>query len=362
MTTRVLALPRYSQAGASSRVRLYQFLGYLRAHGMDVEVQPLLDERYVRQMLAGGRRSALHLARLYGTRIRRLLRSSAVDVIWLEKELFPWAPDILDPSLVGLVPYVVDYDDAIFHNYDEHPNPLLRASFRGKIPSVMRNAVTVVAGNPYIRDFAFAHGAKRVEVIPSVVDGGKFTPTLRRRSRDDGFTIGWIGSPSTQHLLEPIIPVLARELSAAGDRFVTIGARFERPLFAGHEMLTWSEADEARLIADFDVGVMPLRDAPFERGKCGFKLVQYMACGVPLIASPVGVNSSMVRNGVNGFLASTETDWVAAIRSMKAESQRRFAMGISAREIFEADYSFAVHAPRFAHILRAAAAAAATAR
>ena len=357
MTTRVLALPRYSQAGASSRVRLYQFLGYLGAQGIDVEVQPLLDECYVSQLLAGGRRSVRHLVRLYGKRIRQLLRSSAADVIWLEKELFPWAPEFLDPGLIGSVPYVVDYDDAIFHNYDEHPNRFLRASFGGKIPKVMRNAVTVVAGNPYIRDFAAAHGAKRVEVIPSVVDGGKFTPTLRRRSRDAGFTVGWIGSPATQHLLEPLVAVLARELSATGDRFVTIGARFDRPLFGAHQMLTWSEADEARLIADFDVGVMPLRDAPFERGKCGFKLVQYMACGVPMIASPVGVNSSMVRDGINGFLASSESDWAAAIRSMRTESQRRVAMGVSARQIFETEYSFAVHAPRFAQILRAAAAA-----
>jgi glycosyltransferase involved in cell wall biosynthesis len=356
MKTKVLALPRYDVAGASSRVRLYQFLGYLSAHGIDVEVQPLLDERYVRRMLSGGRRSIPQLARMYGMRIRRLLRSSAADVIWLEKELFPWAPQILDPGLVGSVPYVVDYDDAIFHNYDEHSNWFLRMSFGGKIPKVMRNAVTVVAGNAYIRDFALAHGAKRVEVIPSVVDGGKFTPVLRRRTRGEGLTVGWIGSPSTQHLLDPLVPVLVRELSAAGDRFVTIGARFDRPLFAAHEALIWSEANEARLIADFDVGVMPLRDAPFERGKCGFKLVQYMACGVPVIASPVGVNSSMVRDGVNGFLASTETDWAAAIRAMKAEPKCRFAMGVSARAIFEAEYSFAVHAPRFADILRAAAA------
>ena len=96
---------------------------------------------------------------------------------------------------------------------------------------------------------------------------------------------------------------------------------------------------------------------PFERGKCGFKLVQYMACGVPVIASPVGVNSSMVRDGINGFLASSESDWAAAIRSMRTESQRRVAMGVSARQIFETEYSFAVHAPRFAQILRAAAAA-----
>jgi hypothetical protein len=156
-------------------------------------------------------------------------------------------------------------------------------------------------------------------------------------------------------LIEPLISILARELRGGLDRFVTIGGRYERPLFPAHEPLPWSEAHEAQLVANLDVGIMPLRDAPFERGKCGFKLIQYMSCGVPVIASPVGVNSTIVQPGVNGFLAHSDEDWVAALRTLKSSAEIRTAMGAAARTIFERDYSFAVHAPRFEKILRSAA-------
>jgi len=270
--------------------------------------------------------------------------------------LFPWAPEIFDPGLLRGRRYVVDYDDAIFHNYDEHPSQILGSMFREKIPSVMRRAATVVAGNAYIRDFAISHGAGRVEIIPSVVDGEKFKPISNAAGQRGGVTVGWIGSPATQHLLEPVIPILARELRDGLDRFVTIGGRYERPLFAAHQSFPWSEQHEAQLVAELDVGLMPLRDTPFERGKCGFKLIQYMACGVPVIASPVGVNSTIVQPGVNGFLARSDDEWVAAIRTLKSSSERRRAMGAASRVIFERDYSFAVHAPRFERVLRNAAA------
>ena len=352
---RVLALPRYCRAGASSRVRLYQFGAYLSSRSIDLTVYPLLDERYVRGMLAGRRRAYWHLLTLYADRVYQLLKKDQFDVVWIEKELLPWAPQLLDPGLLGSRPYVVDYDDAIFHNYDEHPSGILNWAYRGKIPEIMRGAVTVVAGNPYLRDFAVAAGAKNIEIIPSTVDEVKFKPKPRMKSQSAGFIVGWIGSPSTQYLLEPIAEVLASELTSPRDRFVTIGARFSKPLFSSHVSLAWNEVDEADLIAGFDVGLMPLNDAPFERGKCGFKLVQYMACGVPMIASPVGVNSLMVRSGSNGFLAASESDWRFALKTLKSSSSLRSRMGVTARSIFESDYAFSVHAPRFAKILSDAA-------
>lgn len=346
---KIVALTRYDQTGASSRVRFYQFVRFLESRGLEVELFPLLDSEYVRRLLAGQGRSATNLLRRYTQRVRCLLRGTRADVLWIEKEVFPWAPAWVDRVGLGSVPYVVDYDDAIFHNYDENPNALLRSLFRGKIPAFVRRAAAVTAGNAYLADFAARSGAKRVETIPSVVDGTIFKPRLE--SRSEVFTVGWIGSPATQHLLEPVLPVLSSILTPGKDRFVTVGGRYDRPIFPGHKSLDWSLETEADLVAGFDVGIMPLRDAPFERGKCGFKLVQYMACGVPLIASPVGVNASMVVPGVNGFLASTPEDWERTLKSLKASAAMRSAMGSNARQEFETRYSFAVHAPRVAEIL-----------
>jgi glycosyltransferase involved in cell wall biosynthesis len=351
--TRVLALTRYDDTGASSRVRFYQFLPFLQSQGIEVEVQPLLDASYVRRLLVGERRSFGNMLACYARRLSRLISRSRPDVIWLEKELFPWAPSFLDPDLVGSTPMVVDFDDAIFHNYDEHPQPLLRRLYSGKIPRLMRRARVVVAGNDYLANFARRAGARRVEIIPSVVDGNRYSSRPQRNGAR--FTVGWIGSPSTQHFLEPLRATLATIVDPRTDRFVTIGARYDSPMFPGHEVLPWSAESEPELLASLDVGVMPLRDAPFERGKCGFKLVQYMACGVPMVASPVGVNRSMVEPGVTGFLAETEVEWLESLRRLKSSPELRVAMGSAARQEFDRKYSFAVNAPKIASILRCAA-------
>jgi glycosyltransferase involved in cell wall biosynthesis len=350
--TRVLALTRYDDTGASSRVRFYQFLPFLESQGFEVEVQPLLDASYVRRLLVGERRSFGNMLACYARRLSRLVSLRRPDVIWLEKELFPWAPSFFDPDLVGSTPMVVDFDDAIFHNYDEHPQPLLRRLYSGKIPRLMRRAKVVVAGNDYLANFARRAGARRVEIIPSVVDGRRYS--RKPRGYGVGFTIGWIGSPSTQHFLEPLRETLATIVDPRTDRFVTIGARYDGPMFPGHEILPWTAESEPELLASLDVGVMPLRDAPFERGKCGFKLVQYMACGIPMVASPVGVNREIVRSGETGFLAESTEDWSRFLLLLKHSSDLRAEMGATARTDFEVKYSFETNAPRLAAILRSA--------
>jgi glycosyltransferase involved in cell wall biosynthesis len=349
---KVLALTRYDRTGASSRVRFYQFFNHLITCGIDVTVSPLLGSDYVARLMVKRKKS---LANVFGSYLQRayaLPRAKNFDLLWIEKELFPWAPSVLDPGVLCGRPYVVDFDDAVFHNYDEHRVPVLRRLYKDKIPSVMRGASLVVAGNEYIAEFAKQSGARRVEIIPSVVDGERFQPSYRQPNR--GFIVGWVGSPATRYLLEPLLPVLQKILDPETDRFVSIGAGFESPIFAAHQNLGWSEESEARLIADFDVGIMPLADAPFERGKCGFKIVQYMAAGLPVVASPVGVNRSMVTSGYNGFLASSEKEWCEALSSLKTSPALRNSMGVASRQRFEERYSFAAQAPRLASLLASA--------
>jgi glycosyltransferase involved in cell wall biosynthesis len=276
-------------------------------------------------------------------------------VVWLEKELVPWAPALIERGLLRKLPYVADYDDAIFHNYDLHRNPILRALFRSKIAKVMCGAAVVVAGNRYIADRARAAGAENVQVVPTVVDEAKYGLRTCYPHGDRGVTVGWIGSPATQYLLEPVLPIIESVLELPRDRFVTIGTRFGAPLFRGHEERPWSEETEVSALAELDVGVMPLRDAPFERGKCGYKIIQYMASGCAVVASPVGANCDIVVEGETGFLAETAEQWSTALRTLKNDRDMRVRMAEAGRKRFEQRYSLRSAVPIVAEILRGAA-------
>jgi glycosyltransferase involved in cell wall biosynthesis len=350
---RLLMLTRYGHAGPSSRVRLLQYRPALEASGAEVTVQPLLDDDYVRDLYESGRRRWLRVGSRYLRRVRDVLAARRFDLVWLEKECWPWLPASLDPGLLASrAGYAVDYDDAVFHHYDQASSRIARALFAGKIDAVMRRARLVTAGNQYLAARARAARAAWIEVIPSVVDLDRYA--LLPRPARAGFVVGWIGSPATQHFLEPLVPILRRILDPARDRFVTIGARFAAPLLPNHEMRSWSEASEASDLAGFDVGVMPLLDRPFERGKCGFKLIQYMAAGLPVVASPVGVNTEIVSHGVNGFLAGDAVAWEQALASLRDDPALCRQMGARGRAAVEDEYCLQVTAPRLVALLERA--------
>jgi len=339
---------------------MFQFEKYLKEAGIDVAWRPLLSNSYLAQLYASNSRSFVEVARCYARRLWDVAGAGKFDVIWLEKELWPFMPDFIDPAILPAnIPYVVDFDDAVFHNYDQHANPCIRFALGQKIDSVMRRAHTVVAGNYYLAERAKRAGAERVVVLPSVVDKDVYAHAHAHRSKAANVTVGWIGSPASQSLLEPLFPLLAECLNEPGDRFVSVGARFDSPRLVVHELMAWSLLTESQLVATFDIGVMPVRDAPFERGKCGYKLIQYMAAGVPVIASPVGVNTEIVVHGETGFLAETPHEWRTALLNLKHDPELRQRMGSAGRRRVEQRYCTQVIAPQLAGILREAARASA---
>jgi glycosyltransferase involved in cell wall biosynthesis len=351
---KVLALTRYGRLGASSRLRFYQFLPHLEAHGVDVTVAALSPDDYVARLYAGRRPGPMSIAAYYLQRIRRLPGVRGYDLIWLEKELFPGFPATFERALARLgVPYVVDYDDATFHNYDRSSNPLFRLWPR-KIDAVMRHAELVTAGNEYLAAHARAAGARRVEVLPTVVDPARYAP---RSQPSPVFSIGWIGTPVTERYLEPVAQQLADVCADGRGRVILVGVAAGPAAIApgSLEVRPWSEEREVGDIRDFDVGIMPLDDTDWERGKCGYKLIQYMAGAKPVVASPVGVNQQIVEHGVNGFLAGTEEEWRLALRRLRDDPGLRVRMGEAGRRKVEAQYSLEVVEPRLRELLLAAA-------
>jgi glycosyltransferase involved in cell wall biosynthesis len=351
---RILLLSRYGYLGASSRIRFYQYIPYLESQGVEIQVAPLLNNDYVSNLYTGKRTSVLSILCAYASRITWILHSHPFDLLWIEKELLPWLPALAENLLSRLnIPYIVDYDDAVFHRYDLHTNPLIRTVLGKKIAAVMRQATVVVAGNEYLATYAHQAGARQIEYLPSVVDIEHYT-VEEKESID--FRIGWIGSPVTAPFVGLIRNALEDASKKIDARLVLVGAGRQDPLPGiEKEVLPWSEESEVSTIQSFDVGIMPLPDAPFERGKCGYKLIQYMACGLPVVASPVGANIRIVDQGKTGFLASSNQEWTEALITLFNNSDLRARLGNAGRQKVEREYSLQVAAPRLLEILNSAA-------
>lgn len=347
----VLILSRYTRRGASSRVRLYQYVPYLEAHGIACTISPLLDDDYLHSLYGSERKSPSALVWAYWRRLLQLLTLRRYDLVLLEKELFPFLPSWGETlTFLAGTPVVVDYDDATFHTYDRHVSGIVRTLLGNKIDTVMRRSALVLVGNEYLAERAANAGAHRIEYLPSVVDCERYVPSSGNRGK--AFTIGWIGTPSSARYLQKLAPALNEVCRNNLARLVLVGSGEVNLPDVPLEILPWNEETEVDAIQSFDVGIMPLEDTPWERGKCGYKLVQCMACGLPVVGSPVGVNRRIVEHGTDGFLAESLEEWIGALSLLRDDHDLRIRMGSAAREKIVKSYSLQAHAPRLLTLLR----------
>ncbi|MFI3135406.1 MAG: glycosyltransferase family 4 protein [Methylococcaceae bacterium] len=348
----VLFLTKYARNGASSRYRSFYYFPFFEQQGIHCQISPLFDEQYLKHYYQHKR---VFLGDVLGAFFRRVIALTTLksfNLVVIEKELLPYFPPWLEGYLAFLkIPYVVDYDDALFHQYDQHKRGWVRYLLNDKIARVMRGAQLVSVGNAYLADYAHRAGATRVEIIPTVIDLERYPLVFDKPSQNTSFTIGWIGSPSTAKYLQAIAPVLANVCADAKGRVRLIGSGQVDLSDVPVDVLPWDEVTEVSALQQFDVGIMPLLDSPWERGKCGFKLIQYMACGLPVIASPVGVNCQIVEQGVNGFLAETPAQWQEALQTLLADAELRKRMGLAGRQKVEREYCLQVTAPIMAQLL-----------
>ena len=342
---RIGIFPRYTDLGASSRLRIYQYIPYLREHGAEVVIMPLFGESYLHKLYTKNKRAITNAVISYSKRLLQLTRLKTFDLLWIEKELFPMLPGLVEYLLrAGGIPYVVDYDDAIFHNYDMCPNSVVRRLFGKKIDKVISKSVLVIAGNDYIAKRAQDAGAEWVEVLPTVVDLKRYPVASHKTSSN--FTIGWIGTPVTVKYLKLIQPALERICQQTQASLKLVGSG---PVKLGSipcKICSWSESTEVNNIKSFDVGIMPLPDEYWERGKCGYKLIQYMSCEKPVVASPVGINKRIIAHGINGFLAETQQEWYRSLMFFQSRPLERRRMGIKGRRFVEKKYCLDVTAPK----------------
>lgn len=350
---KVLALTKYGDRAASTRQRFLQYAPALTQAGIELKVSPLLDNDYLDQILAGARPSALTIANSYIRRLRAISHARSADLIWLHCEFLPFWPSFAEVGAAKLVrkPIVFDFDDAIFHMYDDSSSALTRMILKDKLQRLLTRVTACTCGNAYLRDFA-ARFCPNSQVFPTVVDTDAYRPG--GTAQNGPLTIGWIGSPSTWVGVRPILPVIEKAVARSHGRFLVVGAGHaaEDDLFPGMEVRKWREETEIADVQAMDIGIMPLLDRPFERGKSGYKLIQYMACGLPVVASPIGVNSQIVKDGANGFLAATEQEWGETLARLLGDSSLRKRLGAAGRDQAVAHFSLASQKGRLIDLFR----------
>ena len=333
-----LVLPRYGHLGASSRVRFHNFFDSIKSIEIIVNSNALISDALLMQLYGLGKYRIFDLISAYWKRLRFLYLNRNCRYLWLEKELFPWLPYKLESLLLGHRHLILDIDDAIFHKYDQHSFWLIRFVLGRKIDKLMKRADAVFCGCPYIADRARKSGALNVILVPTSVNPNIYLP-IKNNAKSDKVTLVWIGSPSTVQYLS----VLRDTFNLLSENYtyelVIIGASDRNFKIKNSRFVKWSENEEARLIGECDIGIMPLPDSPFERGKCGYKLLQYMSCELPVVASPVGVNLEIVDHGKNGFLADTPSEWYSCLETLIQNEILRKHLGSNGREEVQRFYA-----------------------
>jgi glycosyltransferase involved in cell wall biosynthesis len=353
---KVIAYTKYDREAASTRQRLLQYLPALADAGIAIEYRPLLGNDYVRSLATGERASRLAIARAFARRFHQLRQPHDADLIWIYAELFPWLPAAAERLAFrpGL-PVIHDMDDAFFVPYDRSDHALVRRLLGGKLRPLIRGASACTCGNGYLADYARPL-CPRTLVVPTVVDTASYVPAEQDPPRP--LTIGWIGSPSTWPLVRSLLPLLEELCRTAAIRVKAVGAGAAARAdgFPGLDLIDWSERTEVAEVQSMDIGIMPLVDSPFVRGKSGYKLIQYMACGMPVVATPIGVNAEIVDHGVSGYLASSPDEWRRALLGLIADAELRARMGAAGRQRAVERYSLASQAPRLVDLFRSVAA------
>ena len=349
---KVLGLALYGPLAASTRYRLGQYVPGLAKHDIDLQICHLLGDDYLRRRFGGGALPFATMLQAGLARLGDLWRQSQYDLAMLHCELFPLLPGSMERALIRK-PYVYDFDDAFYLKYRSGRMGAASPLLGKKFDTVIAGASVVTAGNHVLARYARQYNAN-TNCLPTVVDTGRYLPRLASRG-GSVFTVGWIGSPST----DPYLSELVAPLSALGRegpvRFIVIGGKAPAVSNVTVVEIDWDESTEVDLINSFDVGVMPLPNDDWARGKCAFKLIQYMACAVPVIASPVGANNDVV-NGECGLLAATSQEWTDALKQLRDQPLTRAQMGQAGRERVVKHYSLHQNLPVLASIIHTAVA------
>ncbi|MGQ0622872.1 MAG: glycosyltransferase [Panacagrimonas sp.] len=340
---RLLCVSTYPVAGPSVRHRIWGYREHWAQAGIDLTFWSFMDPLFYRVRRRFGLMWSLAKLALFGlATLRLMLRipfAWRYDAVIIHRELFPLGPPWFELWLARVQPNLYfDLDDAIWAPPSNDINQRALLWDPRRVAKTMAASRHVVVGNAYLETYARQH-SRRTHIVPTSCPSNGAV----RSGRADGIpSIVWIGNLGNAFYLRELIPVLDR--LAARRRFVLRligGADLDEVQSTRFEIerLAWREDMENQWLRDADIGVMPLPDLAYEQGKCAFKLIQYFAASLPVVASPVGMNRDVVETGRNGFLADTAEEWESACDTLLADPQRRRAMGEAGFQTYQASFT-----------------------
>jgi glycosyltransferase involved in cell wall biosynthesis len=354
---RVLALASYPLEAASSRYRIVQFIGPLAARGIDVTFSPFLDAGLFAALYKPGKLLSRLPALAFRTfaRIGAVIRALRADVVFVQREAMLFGPPLIEWIAVRILrrPLILDLDDATWVPYTSPVYGRLATLLKwpAKTNRLIRWAHAVTCGSPNIAAHARTLGATAM-VLPTTVDTRIFQP---RASSPPGIpVVGWIGTHSTYPYLERLFPMFEKLRRETAFRLMITGSGRTRIDIPGVETDSrpWRLESEIADFQSLDVGLYPIAEDEWSAGKSGLKAVQYMACGVPFVMSPVGVCATMGVAGETHFAARTDDDWYEFLRRLLMDDGLRKHMGASGRAFAETHYDVATNADVLAALIR----------
>jgi len=356
---KILAIvPSVYDTSPGQRFRIEQWEPILNEMGAEIIYKPFEDAALRAVIYEGGNVAGkiAEVSRAFGRRLSTIPELKDFDVVYLFREAALLGPAFFE-RWVGMsrVPYIFDFDDAVFVSYKSPANGYLSyLKFPGKTRTICRKAAHVMAGNEYLADYARAVN-KNVTIVPTTIDTAVYLPEYAHQDAPEKLTLLWSGSFSTVQHLETVNAILQRLAKEREFKLRVIGT----PKFdlegVETEAISWKAATEIEDLRAGHIGLMPLPDEKWSKGKCGLKALQYMALGIPTICSPVGVNSTIITDDENGYLASTEAEWLEKLKLLMDSAETRIRIGKAGRKTVEDEYSADRHARRVYEIFASVA-------
>lgn len=328
----------------SQRFRYEQYLSQLKEKGFDTVISPFFSQKEYSLYQSGNLLSKIYAVAIgYVRRCLLLFRLAPYEIIFIHREATPAGPPIAEYVMAKVKgkKIIYDFDDSIWLT-DNKDESFLGGFFRcrWKVRFICRWSYKISCGNAYLANYAREFNAS-VFVIPTTIDTRNFhTPKARNKNPEAKIVIGWTGSRSTLKYLRSIIPVLQIfEKKYPETEYLIIADKDPALPLKNAVFRPWRKETEITDLADMDIGIMPMPDDAWTRGKCGFKALQYMAMEIPALVSPVGVNKEIVQDGVEGYWCASFNDWFTGLAELRPNPDKRVQMGKRGRQKVIRHYS-----------------------
>ncbi len=332
-------IPYPLKKAPSQRFRFEQYLEFLEEKGFQISYQPFWDEKawLVLYQPGNGLKKIVGFIKGLAKRTSILFQVSKVDFFFIHRECVPLGPPIIEWIIAKILKgkIIYDFDDAIWlPNTSEENKVVAYLKWHSKVASICKWSYKISCGNSFLSNYARQFN-ENVVVNPTTIDTVNLhNPSNRIAKETTPLVIGWTGTQSTLPYFISLVPVLLKIAERFPDQIhlLIIANKDPKLNLKFVEFIPWSKETEIEDLLKIDIGIMPLTDDMWAKGKCGFKALQYMALEIPALVSPVGVNTEIVDNGVNGYWCASENDWIESLEKLIVDKDLRKKMGVEGRK------------------------------